>query len=116
MEKETQADALMEEFRGKFNSMAAMYKGWSKKIQFHLEDIEVVYVVQPGEDGTIKHIDKERVNKGKVGPADVTVHLTFQIMEGILKKEINPIMAMTQGLLSVDGDTNTLTRLLPAIS
>jgi len=33
-----------------------------------------------------------------------------------MKKEIHPVMAMTQGLLQVEGELSALSRLLPVIT
>lgn len=112
MEKEEQADALIETFKEKLNAVANSNKGWNKKIQIVVDDISMGYLFQMGEDGTVANLDKYPV-KGKAEPADATVHMTVEVMEGILEKRVNPVMAMTQGLIRIEGDMGALTRLGP---
>lgn len=116
MEKEMLADTLMETFKERLNALADINKGWNKKIQFCLDDINIGYVIQFKEDGTVGYVDKKSLEKGKVLPADVTVHLTVDVMDRIMKKEIHPVMALTQGLLRVEGELSALSRLLPVIT
>jgi putative sterol carrier protein len=115
MEKEELADTMAETFREKLNALANANKGWNKKIQFCLDDINICYIFEFEEDGTVPHIGKKMIKKGKTESADATVHLTVDTMEGLLNKQINPVMAMTQGLLQIEGDISALTRLAPVL-
>ena len=109
MEKRELAETMIETFRERLNSMANVNKGWNKKIVFHLDDIDVKYLLQFQEDGTVN------LEKGTVESADASVRLTVDTLEGLLKKEINPVMAMTQGLIQIEGDMGVLTRLAPVL-
>jgi putative sterol carrier protein len=115
MEKEELADKMAETFREKLNAMASANKGWNKKIEFCLDDINIRYRFTFQEDGTVPHIGKKPIEAGKAEPADATVHLTVDTMEGLMNKKINPVMAMTQGLLKIEGDMSALTRLAPVL-
>ena len=115
MEKEELADKMAETFREKLNAMSSANKGWNKKIQFCLDDINIRYIFKFEEDGTIPQLDKKLMEGGKADPADATVHLTVDTMEGLMNKTINPVMAMTQGLLKIEGDMSALTRLAPVL-
>lgn len=107
------ADSLIQTLKENLNALSDINKGHKTAIQFSLTDINTQYVIHLKEDGTVTNIFKNAVEKE---PADVTVQLTVDIMESIMKKEIHPVMAMTQGLLTVEGDISVLTRLLPVIS
>ena len=91
MEKEELADTMAETFREKLNALANANKGWNKKIQFCLDDINVSYIFKFEEDGTVPQIGKKLMEKGKTESSDATVHLTVDTMEGLLTKRINPV-------------------------
>jgi putative sterol carrier protein len=112
MEKEELADTLMEKLRGKLDSMADSNKGWNKKIQISFKDIEKVYIIKLGEDGTVQQFDKKPLEE-KDESADATVYMTVDVIDGIIKKEINPMMAMMQGKVRIEGDMSVLTKLAP---
>ncbi len=116
MEKEVLADTLMEMFKERLNALANINKGWNKSIQFFLDDISIGYFIRFKEDGTVSYVDKIPLEKGKVESANVTVHLTVDVMDRIMKREIHPVMALTQGLLQVEGELSVLSRLLPVIT
>jgi putative sterol carrier protein len=111
MEKEEYADKTMETIKEKLNGMADSNKGWNKKLQMCFTDINVGYLLQIGDDGTVSQFDKNPLKDGKGQPADVSIYATVDVMEGIMKKEINPMMAMMQQKISIDGDMSALTRL-----
>jgi putative sterol carrier protein len=112
MEKEELADNLMETFKERLNAVANSNKGWNKKIQVVVDEISTGYLLQMGDDGTVKSMDKYTL-KGAPEPADATIHMNTEVMEGILEKRVNPVMAMTQGLIRIEGDMSALTRLGP---
>ncbi len=111
MEKEKVADTLMENLKEKLNSMANSNKGWNKKMQVCFSDINTGYLIHVGEDGTVKSFDKNPLKDGKGEPADATVYMTVDVIEGITKKEINPMMAMMQGKIRLEGDMGVITKL-----
>lgn len=113
MNKEEFADNLMETFIGKLNSMADSNKGWNKKIQLCLEDVETAYIIQIGDDGTVEHSDKKPLQE-KDESADATVYTTVDTIGGIFKKEINPMMAMMQRKIRIEGDMSVITKLASA--
>ncbi len=113
MNKEELADNLMETFIGKLNSMADSNKGWNKKLQLCLEDIETVYIIQIGDDGTVEHSDKKPLQE-KDESADASVYTTVDAINGILKKEINPMMAVMQRKVRIEGDMSVITKLASA--
>jgi putative sterol carrier protein len=112
MEKEERADTLMEKLREKLDMLADSNKGWNKKIQISFDDIEKVYIIKLGEDGTVQQFDKRPLGE-KDESADATVYMTVDVIEGIMKKEINPMMAMMQGKVRIEGDMSVLTKLAP---
>lgn len=113
MNKEELADNVMETFIGKLNSMADANKGWNKKIQLCLEDIEKAYIIQIGDDGTVEHSDKKPLQE-KDESADASVYTTVDTINGILKKEVNPMMAVMQRKVRIEGDMGVITKLSSA--
>ncbi len=116
MKKEELAHTLMETLKKELNAIADLNKGWNKKIQFTFTDINIGYLIELEEDGSVKHIHKKPLEEGTFEFVDATVSLTVEGMNSIMKKEINPVMAMTQGWLQVDGDMSVLARLLPVLT
>lgn len=112
MEKETLADTVMETLKEKLNSMADSNKGWNKKIQVCFSDINVAYLVHIGEDGTVIQFDKKPLEEAE--SADVAVHTTVDVLDGIMKRETNAMMAVMQGKIRIDGDMSVLTKLASA--
>ena len=113
MNKEELADNVMETFIGKLNSMADANKGWNKKIQLCLEDIETAYIIQMGDDGTVAQSDKKPLQE-KDESAHASVYTTVDTINGILKKEINPMMAVMQRKVRIEGDMSVITKLSSA--
>lgn len=109
MAEEEQLDALMETFKQRLNNMADSNKGWNKKLQLCLEDIGKAYIIQIGEDGTVERSDKKPIAEKE--SADATINTTFDVLDGIMKKEINPMMAVMQRKIRIEGDMGVLTRL-----
>jgi len=111
MEKEEFADNLMETLKEKLNSMADSNKGLNKKLQMCFTDIDKGYLFHVGEDGTVTQFDKPPLKEGKGEPADVTVYTTVDVIDSILKRELNPMMAMMQRKIKIEGDMGLLTKL-----
>lgn len=109
MEKEKLAESMVETFRDRLNGLADVNKGWNKRILFSLEDINVQYLLQFEENGTAS------LKKGKTEPVDATVRLSVDTLKGLMEKTINPVMAMTQGLIQIEGDMSALARLAPVL-
>ncbi|MGD2249846.1 MAG: SCP2 sterol-binding domain-containing protein [Candidatus Methanofastidiosia archaeon] len=114
MDKEERADSLMETFKEKLDNMAESNKGWTKTIQVAFTDIEKVYIMGVGEDGTVQKFEKKPLAEKE--SADATVTMTVDVIDGILKKELNPMMAVMQGKIKIDGDMSVLTRLQPVFT
>lgn len=112
MEKEEEADSLMETFKEKLNDMADSNKGWTKKIQICFEDIKTAYIIQIGEDGTVAQFDKKPLEEKE--SADATVNTTVDTIQGIMKKEINPMMAVMRGKVRIEGDMGVVTKIASA--
>lgn len=109
MVEEERVDALVETFKQRLNGMADSNKGWTKKLQLCLEDIGKAYIMQIGEDGTVERSDKKPIAEKE--SADATVNTTFDVLDSIMKKETNPMMAVMQGKIRIEGDMSVLTRL-----
>lgn len=114
MDKEEFADNLMETFKEKLNSMADSNKGWNKTLQLCLEDIKKAYIIAIGEEGTVDRFDKKSLDEKE--SADATIFTTVDTIDGILKKEINPMMAVMQGKVRIEGDMSSLTKLASALT
>lgn len=115
MDKEERADSLMETFKEKLDDIAESNKGWTKTIQMCFTDIEKAYILGVGQDGTVQQFDKKPLEE-KSESADATVSMTVDVIDGILKKELNPMMAVMQGKIKIDGDMSVLTRLTPVFT
>jgi putative sterol carrier protein len=111
MENEELADTLMETAKGKLNEMADSNKGLNKKLQICFTDIDKGYLLHIGEDGTVDQFDKNPLTEGKGAPADVSVYTTVDVISKLIKKELNPMMAMMQGKIRIDGDMGLITKL-----
>ena len=109
MEREELADTLAETFKERLNAMADSNRGWNKTLQLCLEDIEKVYIVKIV-DGEVENLDKKPMEEQDES-ADATVTTTVDTIDGLLKKEINPMMAMMRGKIKIKGDMGVLTRL-----
>jgi putative sterol carrier protein len=115
MDKEEYADSLAEQFKDKLNSMADSNKGWKKTLQLCLEDVDKAYIIKIGEDGTVHDISKKPLLE-KDSSADVSVYTTVDVIDGIMKKEINAMMAMMQGKIRIEGDMSALMKLASAFT
>lgn len=111
MEKEKLMDSHMETLKARLNSMAATNKGLNKMLQFCFTDIDTGYLLHVGNDGTVDQFNKNPLKDGKGQPADVTIYSTTDVVDSILKKEMNPMMAMMQGKIRIEGDMGLLTKL-----
>ncbi|MBU6998179.1 MAG: SCP2 sterol-binding domain-containing protein [Theionarchaea archaeon] len=115
MDKEEYADSLMEKFKEKLNSMADSNKGQRKTFQLCLEDVEKAYLIKVGEDGTVEELNKKPLPE-KDDSADISVYTTVDVIDGIMKKELNAMMAMMQGKIRIEGDMSALMKLASAFT
>ncbi|MGC1120371.1 MAG: SCP2 sterol-binding domain-containing protein [Candidatus Methanofastidiosia archaeon] len=115
MDKEEYADSLVERFKDRLNSMADSNKGWKKTLQLCLEDVGKAYIIKIGEDGTVYDTSKKPLLE-KESSADVSVYTTVDVIDGIMKKEINSMMAMMQGKIRIEGDMSALMKLASAFT
>ncbi len=111
MEKEEFADNLMETLKQKLNSMANSNKGLNKELQMCFTDINTGYLLHVGEDGTVDRFNKNPLKEGKGKPADATVYTTVDVIDGLIKREVNPMMAMMQGKIRIEGDMGLIMKL-----
>lgn len=111
MATEQDADNLVETFKERINSKADSYKGLNKNLQFCLEDMGLTYLIHIGEEGKVTQVDKKPLKEGKFPSAHVTVITSMEVIDRLVKKELNPVMAMMQGKVRVEGDMGLLTKL-----
>lgn len=111
MEKEELVENLMQTLKEKLDGMADSNKGLNKKINLCFEDIDTGYLVHIGEDGTVQQFDKKSLEEAKASPSDVAIYMTVDVIDGIMKKEINPMMALMQGKIRIEGDMSVATKI-----
>ena len=111
MEKEEFADTLMETIKEKLNSIADSNKGLNKNLQMCFTDIDKGYLLHIGDEGTVDKSEKNPLKDGKGVPSDVSIYTTTDVIDALIKKEMNPMMAMMQGKIRIEGDMGLLTRL-----
>jgi len=111
MEKEEFTDNLMETIKEKLNSIADSNKGLNKNLQMCFTDIDKGYLFHIGDEGTVDKSEKNPLKDGKGGPSDVSIYTTTDVIDALIKKEMNPMMAMMQGKIRIEGDMGLLTKL-----
>ncbi|MBU7037839.1 MAG: SCP2 sterol-binding domain-containing protein [Theionarchaea archaeon] len=115
MDKEEYADSLLEKFKDRLNSMADSNKGWKKTLQLCLEDVDKAYIIRIGENGTVEEMSKRPLQE-KDDSADASVLTTLDVIDSIMKKELNAMMAMMQGKIRIEGDMSALMKLASAFT
>jgi putative sterol carrier protein len=113
--KEQLADEVMKTMVQKLNENKGLTSGWGKMVQQVFTDIGVGYRLRFAMDGTVT---SEKVPASQINLKDAAATVTadnVETMKGFLDGSINPMEAMGNNLIKINGDMQALFKLLPAI-
>ncbi len=114
--KEQLADQVMKTIEDRLNENKNLSSEWGKMVQQVFTDIGVGYRLKFAMDGTVSI---EKVPASQINLKDAAATVTcdnVETMKGFIDGIINPMEAMGNNLLKVNGDMQALFKLLPAIS
>ena len=110
--EEQKAEQLIRALTNRINTYSKETKVWDKAFQIFFRDIGIGYWIKISLNGLVEKVEKAI----KKEESTVTISLTTEMLQKIFDGTVSPVIAVMKGQIQINGEAETLVKLMPAFT